>query len=225
MEAGEVRPQHPRRQLFPPGVDAEHLVGGERRVEEEADAQRRPFGLEHRGDEHELVVVDPDQVAVGGVVQHLGGEPPVHLAVRVPPRGVVAEPAGQVVQQRPEAGVGEALVVACRLFLRHEHGGAGEVAGEGLLDFGAAVVGHVGAGPADPPGGVGVGGDAFERGDEPAGRFPDGVAEGDGEAVGEVEEGAGHSWPADGRVSAVTPDGGRIGQGEESRRSYGGVTL
>ena len=72
---------------------------------------------EQRRDELQLVVVHPDDGALGRDSRRALGEALVDLHVGVPPGAVVLRLLDDVVVQRPQRGVGHALVVAVDLFL------------------------------------------------------------------------------------------------------------
>ena len=72
--------------------------------------------------EHQLVVVHPDEVAGPELVEHRLAEEPVGLDVSVPVGGVEAEERREVVEERPERLVREALVEAARHLGREVHG-------------------------------------------------------------------------------------------------------
>ncbi len=110
VKAEQVRPEHSFDQFAPARVAAEHLERRERRVQEKTDPQGRQGRLEQGRQQEELVIVDPDDVALFGVCQHLVRKPLVDLAVSFPPRNFVAQVVGHVVEQRPYARIGEALV-------------------------------------------------------------------------------------------------------------------
>jgi len=79
-------------------------------VEEEAD-RRRGAGLpKEAGQEHELVVVDPDQVSRLERLEDGVAEAPVGLHIGGPSRGIELDVGREVVEERPEGLVGVALV-------------------------------------------------------------------------------------------------------------------
>ena len=93
----------------------EQLDRRERDVQEEADPDVRPQLPQHPGHQLQLVVVHPDGRAGGGDVRRALREPPVDLPVGVPPLPVELGVGHGVVVERPEGGVGEALVVGLDL--------------------------------------------------------------------------------------------------------------
>ena len=121
---------------------------GKRGVQEETDPRAHPFLAQQRGERHQVVVLDPDEV----VVADHRGEHACERAVDplVAPVGVAAvvDEVQPVVQQRPQRTVGEAVVVGVVL-------SAGEVDGDvldpalGHLRRRAGGVDHL-AGPAEP---------------------------------------------------------------------------
>ena len=71
---------------------------------------------DHRRRQQQVVVVHPHRSAERGDVGDRRGESAVDDAVRVPPRAVQLDPSQPAVEQRPQDGVGEPLVVALDVF-------------------------------------------------------------------------------------------------------------
>ena len=71
MKPDEIGPEHPLQQRAPPAVgqEAEQFIGREGDVQEEADLQAGPSPPEHRRQQQEVVVVDPDGVVRSGLLQ------------------------------------------------------------------------------------------------------------------------------------------------------------
>ena len=84
-------------------------------MDEEADAYVGPELAEQPGDELQLVVVHPDGGAWRGLTGGRLGEPPVDVRVRLPPGAVELRGRDDVVVERPQGRVGEALVVVLDL--------------------------------------------------------------------------------------------------------------
>ncbi len=63
LERDEVGAEQAAQDLVPMREDAEGLGGGERDVEEEADAGLRGHVANEPGQQHQVVVVDPHRVA------------------------------------------------------------------------------------------------------------------------------------------------------------------
>ena len=115
VKADEVGAEETLEDLRPPREDAQHLGGGEGDVEEEADArvgELLPYELRH---EEELIVMDPHEVAVGIALHHRVGEALVHPLIGVPPLRGRGDAVEEVMKERPQHGVGEAVVVAAHL--------------------------------------------------------------------------------------------------------------
>ena len=131
---------------------AKDLVRWERRVQKERDPQRRPGLSQYPGQQHELVIVDPDQVIVLGDLEDAGRELLVDLAILLPPLGLVAKPAGHVMQQGPEARVGKALVKRLDLAGIEKDRHVTELVPKRLFDVALLrLVIDRGAGPSNPP--------------------------------------------------------------------------
>ncbi|OIQ76345.1 hypothetical protein GALL_419760 [mine drainage metagenome] len=111
LEPDQVGAEQTVDDLAPPRHLAEDLDGRERDVQEEPDPQVRASRPQHRRHELELVVVDPDDGALGGVRRGRVGEGLVDPAVRVPPLPVEGRRCDHVVVERPQGVVREALVV------------------------------------------------------------------------------------------------------------------
>jgi hypothetical protein len=97
-------------------------------VVEVPDAQVGTQLPEHLRDQLELVVVDPHGRALCGLVRGRLREAPVHLLVRVPPLAVERRGLDDVVVERPEGVVGEALVELLQVVLgQHDRDQLGAV--------------------------------------------------------------------------------------------------
>ena len=164
LEADQVGAEQPLEQLAPPRQLLEQLGRRERDVQVEADPQVGPELAQHLRDQLHLVVVHPHQGALVGQLGGLVGEPLVDLDVGVPPLAVELRLGHQVVVERPQGGVGEALVVALDLLGGHRHRVQVEAVGLERLEvlLGAAR-------PAHPDPVVGAH-HRLDRGDQAAGR-------------------------------------------------------
>ncbi len=189
----------------------------------EADPQVGPQLAQHRRDQLELVVLHPDDRVLGGELRGRVGESLVDRDVGLPPLAVEGRLRDEVVVERPQGGVGEALVELVVLLLGHGHRDQREAFVLEGVDLGARV-----AGPADPGTAVGPH-HGLERRDEPTrGAAPadlvvlvhhavDGQAVGDDHQVGgaALPRASTHAWtlPAvchpdgleDGRPSGPSP--------------------
>ena len=140
------------------------------------------------GHELQVVVLHPDHRAGLGDLGGGLGEPLVDPLVRLPPAAVVHRLLDGVVVERPQGGVGEALVVVPDVF-RGERDGVHPYA----VDVGQRGGGPGASGPADP-GGRGVAQEGVQRADQPTGAAPPLAgavgrhAVVDGEAVGHHHE-------------------------------------
>ena len=77
LEGDEVRAQQSAQDLVPMRQDAEGLGGGERDVQEEADARLGGHVAEEPRQQHQVVVVDPHRVAGLEVLEDGVAEAPV----------------------------------------------------------------------------------------------------------------------------------------------------
>ena len=121
LEADQVGAEQALEQLAPPGQLLEQLGRRERDVQVEADPQVRPELPQHLRHQLHLVVVHPDQRTLVGQLGGLVGEALVDLDVGVPPLAVELRLGHQVVVERPQRAVGEALVVALDVLGGHRH--------------------------------------------------------------------------------------------------------
>ena len=110
LQPDQVGAEHPREQLGPPRADAEHGRRRERQVPEETDVHGHAGGAQETGHQAQVEVVDPDEVAGGGLRPHRGREALVRLLICRPERGLEAAPVREHVTQWPEDLVGEARV-------------------------------------------------------------------------------------------------------------------
>ena len=136
VEAEDVGVEHAAQQLLAPRERAEYLARGERGVQEHGDADLVAAPPQQRGQDHEVVVVEPDGVELGARdLDEAVRELDVGAHVRLPELG--GEAAGgvgrggeDVVQQGPELLLAEALVEAALEVGAEEDGVALEVRDE-----------------------------------------------------------------------------------------------
>jgi hypothetical protein len=123
VKPDEVRAEQAPQHVLPAGKGAEHFGRGKRDMEEEPDARVREPLAQIARQEHELVVVHPDPVAGTVDLEDLLGEPAVHRGIRLPVLGMQRHEAREVVKDRPDEAVGEAVIVAADLVgaERHRH--------------------------------------------------------------------------------------------------------
>ena len=176
LEPDQVGAEQALEDLPTPRQLLEQLGRREGDVQVEADAQVRPQGPQHLRDQLQLVVVHPHGGALGGQRRGLLGEPLVDPDVGVPPLAVELRLGDEVVVERPQGAVGEALVELLDVLGRHRHRRQLEaVALEGLQ------VGVGAAGPADPHAVVGAH-HRLDGGHEPTGGGPPALG-----AVGQLD--------------------------------------
>ncbi len=111
VEADEIGAEHSLEELLALRQQAEDLGGGERDVEEEPDPRVGDQLAQEGREEHELVVVDPDEVARPVLLRDELREPLVDRGVRVVVADLLGEPRDRVVEERPEDRVRVPLVV------------------------------------------------------------------------------------------------------------------
>ena len=142
VKADQVGPYQPPKQALALRQCPEQLFGGKRDVEEETDAcLGEPLTKEFRH-QKQLIVVHPDQVTCLVVPSHAISEDLIDFEVRLPVPDMERNLVHQVVEQRPEDTVGEALVVAGDLLV-----GKGDPnqtkAGELLVELRLLLLGHL----------------------------------------------------------------------------------
>ena len=182
LEAQEVGPEQAAQDRGPPRELGEELDRREGDVVEPADPQVGSTVADHRRDQLELVVVHPHGRALGGHLADRLGEPFVDRAVAVPPGPVEGGRDDDVVVERPQGVVGEALVVVGDLLGRQRHRdqpqrpvveGFGGLAGEACpADPGALPVAHDRLHGGDQASGAGLPGRGAVRFDVPVHRQP-----------------------------------------------------
>ena len=136
VETDDIRVEEAAEHQVPVGERAEHLRGGERRVQEKPAAHGVEALAQKRRQEHEVVIVHPHEVAVG--VEHLHhlvreslvrGEVPLPVGLVVP-RGALRGHREHVVHERPEELLAESFVVLRLELFAQEHRDAVEALGD-----------------------------------------------------------------------------------------------
>jgi hypothetical protein len=189
LEADHVGAEQALDDLRAPGQLRVDAVGREGDVVEEADREVGAQFPQHLGHELQLVVLHPHRGAGGRRLGARVGEALVDLDVALPPLAVVGGLGDDVVVERPEGVVGEALVVLLELLGAEVHRDDPDAVAEKRVE---RVVGD--PRPADPGALVGAH-DRLEGGHETAGRVLPGrrsvVVEHpvDREPVGQHDEG------------------------------------
>src|SRR6266576_1882540 len=101
-------------------------------MEEEADGRLGPLHPQQMRQDHELVVMDPDLV-VGPELRHqLLGEELVHLDIGIKVLTFVVGEGGEIVEKRPENGVGKTVVVIVVQVFINENGEDAKVLAGGM---------------------------------------------------------------------------------------------
>ncbi len=149
LEAHVVRAEQPPQHLLARRQEAVDLGRRERRVQEKADGEPWGPAAQHRRNQHQVEVVDPDPRVRPRVLEDRVGEALVDTYVVLPGLGRDAEPVREVVEERPEGVVADPAVEILLLVRREED--RDEVP---LLELLASLrlqrLGNHGAGPADP---------------------------------------------------------------------------
>lgn len=105
MESDQIAVQDAQQQLVAHRQDAVDFAAGKRRVQEEAYFDIllgvANFLAQHFRQEHEMVVMYPDQISILHVGRHCLRKQPVRLPVCVPSGLVKGDFAGVVMEQRP----------------------------------------------------------------------------------------------------------------------------
>ena len=174
--------------------------GRERHVQEEADPDVGASRPEQARDEHQLVVVDPDEVAGLGALEDGRREPLVRIAIGMPGFAIEADEGRESVQERPDRVVAVTLIEGARDLGREidRHEAVLLLPGPEQLVPARCVARWRIAGPADPQP-LGPFHDRREGGNEAAAaqvRVPlgSGTARGQGQAIGDDEEAVGHGF-------------------------------
>src|SRR3984957_20957788 len=135
VKANSVRAQHARHQFSSAWMAAKNLVSGKGRVQEKPNSEVGHCCPQHCGEQHELVIVHPDQIALVHDLEHPFSESPVNVLVMLPPGRFVTQIVGQVMQQWPDAGIGKTLVESGSFFLAEKHRDAAMFFGQLARDF------------------------------------------------------------------------------------------
>ncbi len=122
VEADQVGPEDSGERLRARRQRPEDARVGEGHVQEEADPQVAACGADHGGHQHQLEVLDEDDVS-GLRVLHDGiREALVDLAVGGPVGAIELDPLDEAVQQRPDAPVAGPQVVLLVLLFAQVNG-------------------------------------------------------------------------------------------------------
>lgn len=109
VETNQIAMQHAQEKLVPDRQNTIDLTAGERSVQEEAnlDILLTVANLlaQHLGQQHEVIIMHPDQITVLDLLRNRLGEQPIRLLVCFPCGLVECDLTGVVVEQRPEDGV------------------------------------------------------------------------------------------------------------------------
>jgi len=111
VKSNDVRAEDAAQDFRPPGRNAEHIFGGKRNVQEEADARVRQLASNHFRDEQQMVIVNPDHVAIPVLGNDRAREALVDSAVDIPVRNSEWQAVDLIVEQRPEYAIANAVIV------------------------------------------------------------------------------------------------------------------
>ena len=151
LESDHVELEQGLQDRFLPRQLFEYVGTRKRGVQEEPHGSANP-GLPHGfGGEHEVIVMHPDKVVVGGGLRDNPSKLTIHLLIDFPILGVEIAARRHVVKQRPDDFVGEAGIELRDLFFgqRDRAQGVGAVLG-GFRQERLDMLGRGSAGPADP---------------------------------------------------------------------------
>src|ERR1700722_4106333 len=97
--------------------------------------------------------MNPDQIALMHVLEHLFRKGPVNVLVMFPPSRLVTQVIGQVMEQWPDTGIRKTFVERRGFFLAEKNCHASIFFGQLRGDFlSPAFLGKRGPWPTDPPG-------------------------------------------------------------------------
>lgn len=109
METNQVAVQNTQQQGLSYWENTIDLTAGERCVQEEGNLdillRVSNFFTQHLGKQHQVVVVDPDEISVLYIVRNSLRKQSVHLAVCAPGPLIECDLAGVVVEEGPENGI------------------------------------------------------------------------------------------------------------------------
>ena len=112
--------KHAQQDFVPHRQDPVDLAARKRGMQEETDLDVG-LGLsnllsQHGRQKHQVVVVDPDQVAILDFASYRSSKKPVRFFVRVPCRFVEGDLTRMVVEERPEDGICHRTCVSASRF-------------------------------------------------------------------------------------------------------------
>ena len=145
LKADNVGAEQAVQNLFTPGQLSINAIWRKWNVIEEADDEVGAGLPQQARNELQLVVVHPDRGSGGGDRCGSGSESTVHPDVGVPGFAVIARRRNNVVVERPEGVVGEALVVVLNVFFVEPHGHERDAV---IIERRKGAISD--AGPADP---------------------------------------------------------------------------
>lgn len=109
VEPNQIAMQNTQKELIADWQDTIDLTAGERGMQKEANLDIflavANLLAQHFGQQHEMVIMHPDEIAVLDFLGDGSGKKAICLLVRFPSRFVKGDFTGVVVEQRPEDGV------------------------------------------------------------------------------------------------------------------------
>src|SRR5262249_50999048 len=152
LEGKQVRAQKPPEKFLTPGQDWKNFRRREGNVEEKSNRSVGKPIAQHLREQHQMVVVHPDEIIVVVALDDGFAEDVIRLHICVPTLGVKLQLGGEVVKNRPKGLIGIPFVeTGCHIF--------GQVDGEAMLSLGPLVKNNATAllilvatmsGPTDP---------------------------------------------------------------------------
>ncbi len=122
MKSHQVGAQKPTEDLFPPGQKPEDFEGRKWDMKEKADGRPGQPLAKQGGQEHQMVIMDPDLIAGPDDFEGFAAEFLIDPLVGGPVTLVVDGVSGKIMEQRPDRLVGEPMVIIINLGLAEKNG-------------------------------------------------------------------------------------------------------
>ena len=121
VESDQVSSEHPLEQSDPPGKRTKDLVGGEGDVKEKPNRKIGKYFSQHPWDQHQLVVVDPDNVSFLQSFSNYFAEFRIDRQVRFPKFITIRSVLREVVEMGPNGFVAKPFVKQFDLLLSEKN--------------------------------------------------------------------------------------------------------